>query len=200
MGSQMLPLTEKRAGLSRGFTLIEMIVAVGIFTILMFIIVSALISMSNASRKARASRIAMDNLAAAMESISRTVRISTTYHCGCGGAYDTALACPYPTGATCLAVEPQNGDPHSSGDQVVYRLSGASIERSTDGGSTYLPLTAPELRINRLQFYVDGVVAGTNQPRMIMVVGGTAGTQGKTSTTFNLQTMVSERTPNIVIP
>ncbi len=197
----MKPNVIKKAGKKNGFTLIEMIVSMSIFTIALLIIVGALISLENASRKARTVRIVTDNLSAAIDSMSRNVRMGTYYHCGCVGPYTTPLNCPMTDdtgggGATCLAFESQRGDPSISTDQYIYRLSGNRIERSTDGGSTFLALTAPELDVTNLRFYVTGTETSSNQPYVTMIVRGSASTTPRTATDFNIQTTIGERTPN----
>lgn len=68
----------------QGFTLIEMIVASSVFIIIMLIVVGGLISLNNESRKSRSIRLVTDNLSAAIDSMSRAVRMGSYYHCGCG--------------------------------------------------------------------------------------------------------------------
>lgn len=186
---------------ARGFTLIEMIVSMSIFIITILIIVGALISLENASRKARTVRVVTDNMSAALDSMSRNVRMGTYLHCGCNAPYDVPMNCPMTNdegagGDVCLAFESQRGDPSISTDQYVYRLNANRIERSTDGGATFLALTAPELNVTTLRFYVSGTEYDDNQPYVTMVIRGQASTTPKTATDFNIQTTIGERTPN----
>ncbi len=184
-----------------GFTLIEMIVSTSIFIIAMVIIIGALISLENASRKARAIRVATDNLSAAIDSMSRNIRMGTYIHCGAGGVLTLPQDCAMTDslgagGDTFLAFESQMGNPLLASDQYVYRLTGGHIERSTDGGVTYLNLTAPEINITDLRFYVTGTETNNNQPYVTMLVRGVVSAGTKSSTEFDIQTTIGVRTPN----
>lgn len=191
---------------SRGFTLIEMIVAMSIFTIVMLVIVGALISLDNAARKARAVRVVTDNLSAAIDSMSRNIRTGSTFHCGCEAtpaAYATPKDCSASPmtntgggGEACFAIEGPNGNSSTPLDQIVYRLYGNRIQRSIDGGSNYLYLTAPELTVNDLRFFVYGSTYNQDQPMVTMILRAVYGINNKTLTNFDLQTTISSRTPN----
>lgn len=191
---------------ARGFSLIEMVVASGMFLTAVVIIAGALVSLETASRKVRATRIAMDNVGAAIDSMSRTMRMGNTFNCGCGGvAMDTQVECvmgnnPATSGGTCIAFEHQNGDINSAADQFMYRIQNGQIQRSKLSGAvgSWEAMTAPEITITDLKFWVGGVLpVYTKQPYVTMVIRGTALTGPKSSTTFNVQTTVSQRVPNI---
>lgn len=192
--------------MKRGFTLIEMIVAIGVFMISVLIIVGSLIMLNNASRKARTERIATDNVSAAIDSMSRSMRMGTTFHCGCTPPFDGALDCPMTDalgsgGSQCIAFEGQGGDKTSPNDQIVFRLSGGHLQRSTQGGAllptdTYLDMTAPEIDITNLNFYLRGSLPTIDQPVITMNIRGRSGARVNLATDFNLQTTVAPRTPN----
>ena len=66
--------------------------------------------------------------------------------------------------------------------------------RSTNGGGSYTAITALEVVVEDLKFYVTGTSAtDVLQPRVIIVVVGYAGVQEKIRTDFNIQTSVSQR-------
>ena len=178
----------------QGFTLIEMIVSLAVFTVVVLIGVGSLISIVHSNRKAQAQKTVMNNLNFAIESMTRTIRIGTTYHCGEGGTLDEATECPT-TAANAIAFEAAGGDTGSVNDQVVYRLQQKAIERSLDGGTNYLAITAPEVEIDRLDFYVDGNGTGDNeQPRVLIVLEGHAGTTTvQDRSDFRIQTFVTHR-------
>ncbi len=185
----------------KGFTLIEMIVATGIFTIVMFIVVGSLISLNNESRKSRSIRLVTDNLSSAIDSMSRNIRMGAYYHCGCALPFDTALDCPMTDtlgggGDQCFAFESQFGDQSLSSDQYVYRLFNHRIQRSKDGGVSFIDLTAPEVNINDLKFFVLGSALDTHQPVVTVVIRGTASVTPSVATNFNIQTTLGSRTPN----
>ena len=184
-----------------GFTLIEMIVSTSLFITAMLLIVGAMISLENASRKARTARIATDNVTAALDSMSRNIRMGSNFNCGCVAPLTTPRNCPMMDalgngGDVCLALESQTGSALDPNDQYVYRLSGNRIERSTNSGTTYLALTAPEINMTALRFFVTGTEPNLNQPYVTMVVRGTASSSRKTTTNFDVQTTIGVRTPN----
>lgn len=179
---------------TRGFTLIEMMVAVSIFAVVMLIGVGALLSLVQTNRRAQAINSVMNNVNAAVESMTRTMRVGTTYHCGAGGAsIDAAQNCA--TGDTYLAFESSSGDRTNANDQVVYRLNASAkqLERSLNSGQTWVSLTSPEVSIDSFNFYVVGAPSGDGiQPRILMRIQGSAQVPGGT-TTFTVQSSVVQR-------
>lgn len=164
---------------SRGFTLVEMIVALFIFSVVMVVSTGALVSIIEANRKAQSVKSVMNNVSFAVDSMMRNLRVGTGYEPGpqsaCSG-----------NGASSLTFTDVDGR------QVRYRLSANQIERSIDSGM-WLAMTAPEVSIERLCFYVDGTSSGdAQQPRVLILVGGVAG-QGRSETPFDIQTLVSQR-------
>jgi prepilin-type N-terminal cleavage/methylation domain-containing protein len=188
--------TEREKNTQGGFTLIELLVSVAIFSVVMLIAVGSLLTMTEASRKAQALKSVMNNLNFALESMSRTIRVGTNYHCGIGGAASTQDCIQ---GSSYFAFEGSGGDPNDPSDQVVYRLIDSQIERSTDGGDNFLAITASEVVIEDLQFYVVGSAPGpdTIQPKVVMTIQGYADITPRTRTEFNLQTTIAQRLPDI---
>lgn len=177
---------------ARGFTLIEIMVALAIFAIVMTIAAGSLLTIVNANRKSQSLQSVMNNLAFAMENMVRNMRTGTAYHCGSSGNLETPQNCS--GGDDFLALEAVGGSPGSSSDQVVYRLNGARIEKSENGGASFLPITAPEIEVTNLSFYVEGAALGDGeQPKIIMTIAGEAGASARTRTDFSLQTTISQR-------
>lgn len=179
---------------SLGFTLVEILVSVMIFSVVMLIAVGALLSMLDANRKAQALKASINNLSFALENMSRQMRAGSSYHCGTG-ALTAPLDCR--NGGSQFAFEKYGGNPLSANDQVVYRLAGSRIERSTDGGATYLPITSPEVVVEELMFYTVGAPSTDSpkeQPKVIITLRGYAGENNRTRTQVRLQTMVTQRT------
>lgn len=171
----------------RGFTLVEMIVAVAIFTVVMVSSIGALMSMIDANRKAQALRTVMDNLNFSLENITRAMRVGVDYHCGTLGSLNTPRDCAL-DGDSFIAFK------DSEGSLRIFRLQNGRIEKSSDGGATYLGVTAPEITIEELKFFVQGSTnADDIQPKVLVIIRGSAGVTEKVRTTFNLQTMVSQR-------
>jgi prepilin-type N-terminal cleavage/methylation domain-containing protein len=179
-----------------GFSLVEMLVAVALFATVMLIGVGALLSLIDANRKAQSLNSVINNLNFALESMSRNMRVGTTYHCSVNNNVppniDSAKDCK--NGGKLVGFEHSGGDPDNPNDQFVYRVNGTRLEMSKDSGALFIEITAPEVTIEDFSFYVDGTSTSDNfQPRIVMTIQGSAGVDEKTKTEFNLQTMVSQR-------
>jgi len=186
----------------RAFTLIEMMVAVSIFAIVMLIGVGALLALVQANARAEAINSVMNNLNAALENMSRSIRVGNTYYCD-----TTASPVPSPAtlssaqdcdtgGGVLLAFESATGDPNNDNDQIVYRLNGTQLERSLTSGSSgsFVAITAPEVSIDTFDFYVTGTTRGDAiQPRVLMRIQGSAKLPGGTTTNFTVQASVTQR-------
>lgn len=66
---------------NKGFTLLEMIVSMGIFTIVAVIAVGSLVRISSLNRQAQSLQAATNNINYILESMSREMRVGSTYHC-----------------------------------------------------------------------------------------------------------------------
>lgn len=71
----------KRINNKKGFTLIEMIVALGIFGVVAVIAVGALVQIVGANRKAQAMQAAVTNVHFAIESMVREIRVGSKITC-----------------------------------------------------------------------------------------------------------------------
>ncbi len=73
---------------NKGFTLLEMIVSMGIFTIVAVIAVGSLVRISSLNRQAQSLQAATNNINYILESMSREMRVGSTYHCANGAVYN----------------------------------------------------------------------------------------------------------------
>lgn len=159
----------------RGFTLIEIIVAIGIFTAVITMALATFLNISNIQRKAGALRAINDNLNFALEVMSREIRSGKGY-------------CDSSCSASSFNFT------NSQDKKVVYRLYENSIEMSSDGGSSFLRLTSPEIKIDNLTFIVIGESAGDEkQPRVTIILNGLSVDPKIEELKLNIQTTVSQR-------
>ena len=173
--------------MKKGFTLIELMTAVSIFAIVLTISMGSIIGIFDANRKSRALKSVMSNLNLAVESMSKEMRFGKNYHCG-SGSVTTPQNCS--SGATLMSFLANEGE------QITNNLSGNSIVRQIDGGSS-IAITAPEVFIDDLTFYTLGAgITDTLQPKVLMKIKAHAGS-GKGRTDLTLQTVVSQRLPDI---
>ncbi len=178
-----------------GFTLVEMIVATALFSVVMLVSVSALLSLVNANRKAQALQSVMNNLNIALDSMVRSARMGSDYDGseGCGSA-DSLNPNDCLVGTATLSFKPFG----STAAAWIYRLNLSThrIEKSVTGDLfDAFPITAPDVTIDDLKFYVVGTTRGdVTQPKIVIVVKGSAGAPGsKARTTFHIQSTAVQR-------
>lgn len=66
---------------SHAFTLLEMLVSLGIFTVVAVVAVGALVRITDLNRRAQALQSAMNNMNFVTESMMREMRVGTKYYC-----------------------------------------------------------------------------------------------------------------------
>ncbi len=193
----------KRNPTNKGFTLVEMIVSVGLFVAVFIAISGSFLSIIGSYKKVMAERTNVDNLGTAIESMVRGIKTGMTYHCGSGPNWDVAQDCP--GGSTYLAFEKARGDTTNASDQVVYRFSGGVLEKSNDGAATFSPVTEQTnmIRVTGIKFYVRGAALSLlhggdiNPPRVTIVIKGTSGLDPAKASSFSVQTTIVQRLPDI---
>lgn len=172
----------------RGFTLIELMVSVALFTVVMTVSVGTLLALVAANQKAQSMKSVVNNLNFALDSISRTIRTGHSYYCDNNVPSTLPLTtADCANGARILVLT----DDH--GKRLAYRKSGTALERKvgTDG---WVALTAPEVVIDSMLFYVTGSTAGDGvQPTATLSIRGHAGTKETTDSAFNVETTVTQR-------
>lgn len=190
----------------RGFTLIEMMVSVGLFAVVMLVCVGALLSLVNANRKAQALQSVMNNLNIAVDDMVRSIRRGNTFHGAIGdgtcGGTDYSVTHDCPSGGSAFAFEPYGGDTSTPLNNWVYIFDDdgtycgeGRLCKSENGGASFLGITASEITIDDMQFFVVGTTRGdTIQPKVVMVVKGSAGVLGSSArTTFHIQATAVQR-------
>jgi prepilin-type N-terminal cleavage/methylation domain-containing protein len=182
----------------RGFTLVEMIVAVALFAVVMLISITALLSLIDANRKAQALQSVMNNLSIALDGMVRAVRMGSNYRCNVQSAAPGSSA-DCADGGTVFYFTPFGADPSDTQQDWVYSFAedGNGIGRMyrSEKGLDALAITAPAVSVDSMSFYVVGTERGdTTQPRVVIGVKGTAGVEKvKTRTTFNIQATAVQR-------
>lgn len=190
----------------RGFTLVELLVSLALFSIVVVVALGAILTISDANRRVQKNRAVMDNINLAMDSMSRNIRLGRNYFCAdasptlpiYGSAITNSQSCP--NGGTYLAFEDQYGSTSNNNDQGVYYFDSTQkkiMYYAYDSGGIPAPLTSNELEITSLKFYVTGTTAG-QQPKVTIVLSGvTALGKGLKPVEINLQTTVSQRELNL---
>ena len=216
----------------KGFTLIEMLVSVAIFSVVMVIALGALLSISVSDRKAESLKSVINNLNFSLDSMSRALRTGTNWGCDVNRTLIPSAQTDCSGGANEIMFT------SSSGVVTYYRLESLTddnsnaasmcgqtspnvgcIVRSTDGGATWSPVTAPEVIITDYSgtvtpsylFYLVGSKQGgvsspePAQPKLVIMVSGyvkvgggassqaACNTPGNQCSVFHFQTTVTQR-------
>jgi len=171
---------------NKGFTLVEMIVSVGLFLAVVTISSGAVLSAIDANRKAEQLRIAMDNLSLMAEDMTREIRVGSNYDCGPAGAPTDCSA----GGSELRFISPYNG-------AVRYYFANGRIYKNWNigtGNEKDSAISDIHIDISDLNFYVDGTEDSPNtvQPYVLMQIKGEIST-GKIKTPIDFQTLMSQR-------
>lgn len=182
----------------KGFTLIEIMVATSIFMVIMVVAMGALISSSDASKKAQALRTAMDNVNFAMESMTRSLRMGTNYTCGNSVPLDSSSPNDCPNGAGAIAFVPYRAE--GALPRTVAYTRNIRSDNTTYAlqicNPTCTDMVSPDVDIKQLTFYVNGTLSpsagDTVQPSVYILLKGTVKVKG-VDNAFAIQTMASQR-------
>lgn len=164
---------------SRGYTLLELIVSVGLFGVVMLASTGAYLTLIKLDRQARAVSDVANNLSFAVDSMARAVRTGTAYKCNNNAGNPNCSSSP----GTSFGFN----DSDTPSRAIVYSVVNNQIVVQINGG-TAVPLTDPRIRIDALEFRVRGVGVGDGiQPQVTFNVRGTMTLGVNTATTFSLQ-------------
>lgn len=172
---------------SAGVTLLELIVAVAIFTVVIGGSSGVFISALRAQRVVLADQNLIDNTRFALEFMSRQLRLAARDQTGaCTGTADTTYS---NSGGILKFI-------NSDGACVHYRLNANSIEISQNGGGSFANLTLSSIAlVTNLSFIVSGAArADSFQPRVtILITAQSFGGLPEVTPELNIQTTVSAR-------
>ncbi|MDB5244413.1 MAG: seg [Parcubacteria group bacterium] len=165
-----------------GFTLVELIVSVGLFAVVMTLAAGAYLLMISISQQTQGTTTAVNNLSFALESMVRGIRTGTGYSCS---ASQLSVDCT--AGGSSFSYR------DASGATITYQLAGPNGKQYIAKNASLFPITDPSLiNITSLGFFVVGTspASGGNydQPYVTIVVSGTVSIgKGKTQS-FTMQT------------
>lgn len=171
---------------ARGFSVVELLVASALFSIVVAVVAGSFISILNASHQARSLGRLMLEVDFALEDMSRNIRTGNGFSIQHGGS------------GTLLSFRDQDGR------TVTYRFALETVLKSVRDENTYLyqdlALTSPAVRIIRLNFARTPMRSptpspGIDQPRIIIQIVGEL--RGVANSQFFLQTSVTQRELNL---
>lgn len=170
---------------NRGFTLIELMVAISIFTIVMMVAMGAVFSVVSANRKSQSINVVVNNLNFAFESMIRDMRTGSNYQVSNCDNTDECLTVSFRNREGKLVSYTQ-GEDEATGQLVILKTY--PNDRSLPQGA----ITDPEITITSMSFNLKGEGTGDGQLLLRIHLQGEAGNQS-TKSSFNIQTLISPR-------
>jgi len=153
------PMNTTRTTRTRGYTLIELVVAVGLFALVMTLASGAYFLMIDLSRQTQGVATGINSLSFALETMTRSIRTGTNYNCGAFGG-------------DCASGDTRFFFTDANGVDISYDQQGSGIVKDDT-----IPLTDPSVTITSLTFYVTGtgtIATGDYlQPHVTIAVSGT---------------------------
>ena len=186
---------------TQGFTLIELIVSVGLFALVMLVATGAYYTLIALDRKARATNQVVSSLAFAVDTMTRGVRTGTNYRC-LNGTLDVYGNTTAGVNSFCGVFSYTDSTLNTT---VTYILKADGTIGRCEGVSSCLDanassLTDKAIKIDYMGFIVRGVgtnpasPVSTQQPIMNVTIKGTipSGSSGQT-VPFSIQESAVQR-------
>lgn len=186
----------------KGFTLIEVMVAVSIFTVVMVVALGAILSIVNANRKAQSLHTVINNVNLAVETMTRDLRTGYNYECGSAEAeceWGTTASYDQISFASLQVAETRESE---NAIPVSYRRyedgSGHGYLEKDIDGEGWVRITDESVDIEALSFRVWGIRTlssvweDTQQPKIILNLKAKITAYGNSSE-FAIQTFISQR-------
>lgn len=189
----------------RGFSLVEVLVSLSIFTIVVVISVSTLLVLIDANAKSQSMQVVMSNLAFALDSMTREIRTGDSYFCILSSqdfitTLDGSAQQDCPNGSPAFAFN--EGGESITGQicsgpgcskRITYRLNNAAIERRIGDDTDWVPVTSPDVSIEELEFVVTGSERGDDiTPSVTIYLSGWVDAGATTGSEFEIQTTVTQ--------
>lgn len=182
----------------KGFTLLELIVSVGLFSIVVMISSGAYLSLIALDREVRLTNELVTNLSFAVDSMSRGIRTGQYFDCNPSDADGNS------TTGQCHEFSYLD----SNGCRITYENTNGTLTQTTDDvygvgctEGTDIPLTDARIQLSQdspegLTFYVRG--AGTSsaseiQPSVVFVLHGIIEEVEGKETSFTIQGQATQR-------
>ncbi len=154
----------------RGFTLVEILVVLGLFSSVMVIAAGALLTTQSVNVKLQETQSILDNVNLSMETMTREIRYGSVFHCNITlstASSSLRKSCPFEDdGGTVLFFRPNTMT--NEEDRVAYYLSSNGVlykDEYIGGATTTYQVTGDDVTIKSLVFYVKGAntVSGVNE-------------------------------------
>jgi prepilin-type N-terminal cleavage/methylation domain-containing protein len=199
----------KKPSSQSGFTLVELLVSLALFTVIVVAAVGSLYTVNQAAVRVNGMRTVLDNLNFATEAMSRTIRTGQNIVCGGTNNLTGIASCPVGNsngpGKEIMLDSTIDVQADGTPAKIVYRWRRDSASGNNEiqkcmvvNGSVIedncVSMTAPEINIQRMDFYVNGAdAADGQQPGVVMIIQGEAHAGADELAPFSIQTFISQR-------
>lgn len=178
---------------NRGFTLVELLVSVGLFAMIMSLAAGSYLVITEVNRRSQAIALTTNSLAFTLETMTRSIRTGTQYGCAVSGA-------------------PVTGNNCDSGSAFIFRdvnartitytyiapAGGANGYLQQQIGSDISQISDPSINISSFAFSVSGAQAGdATQANVRIRAKGTIDVGKGQTLEFSMQTGATMRNLDI---
>ena len=197
---------------SRGFTLIEMLTVLALFSSMTTLALGSLFNVRSINNSLQEKETVLDNLNFSIQVATRDMRFGSDFYCAGTLPTTTPLLrknCPS-TGAGGSVIIFKPSETSSSTDRVAYYVKNGTFYKDEylGGSTTTLQITSDEVTIRSVTFFVQGALSsdpadGLNegggfdyqQPLITMIISGIIKKSASIQklAEFNIQTSVSSR-------
>lgn len=157
---------------SKGFTLIELVVAIAIFIVIISIILSLFVTGLKGHRKVMAIQNVQENGLFLLEFIAKEIRMSEIRDVTPNG------------NSASLYIK------RADGENITYSFSGGTVDRTSP--STSGPLNSGEVSVSG-SFYIMGIGDDNQQPRVTIVMKVETVGKAEEKSEISIQTTLSPR-------
>lgn len=192
MGTKM-----KKRKLHEGFTLVEMLVSLALFSVVITIGIGSLLTMVDANAKAQALYSSTTNLSFALDSMTRELRTGRHYYCDTRSASDSSVPSDHDDTRDCSAGNFITFTRERDGAQYGYRLKDGALEQY-EGGRWIEMTSTRDVTIDNFSLNVNGSDTYQNgsddiQPSVEVSIRGRVNNGLDNDTVFNIQTHIVQR-------
>ncbi len=169
----------------KGFTLIEMVISLAIFTIVALIAVGALLKIMDLNKKSLTMKTSINNLNFVLESMSREMRVGKNYTevSNNSSGWEIRFQSPKPANEECYI-------------SYKYYSSLSTLRKAQRGdcsdttGAFFADIISPDIKITNSILIMN---TSSGQPYAFFWFKGYTGLTEKEKTEFSMQTRVSQR-------
>jgi len=179
-----------------GFTLVELMVSLTIFSVVMVISTGTLLIMIDINAKAQAIYSSSSNLTFALDNITREIRTGNHYFCSESWDIEGLKSGTQDCEGSYISFTREEDDLRAG-----YRLNGEKkqIEYKKQNGSGWIPMTSDDVVITKFELTVSGTETyyendnDTEQPNVDLFIQGYVNNGLDTDTDFTIQSHIIQR-------